>query len=139
MTVVNKTIQLSTKGKCDIINITSDVTNEVSSSGFSNGIVTIFVPGSTAGITTIEYEIGLVADVKAMWERLVPEKMEYKHDRAWGDENGYSHVRASLLGPSLTVPFTKRRMALGTWQQIVLIDFDNRSRSREVVLQIIGE
>ena len=139
MMVVSKTIQLSTKGKCDIVNITSEVANEVSSSGLSNGIATIFVPGSTAGVTTIEYEPGLVADVKAMWEKLVPEKMEYKHDRAWGDENGYSHVRAALLGPSLTVPFSKKKMTLGTWQQIVLIDFDNRSRSREVVLQLVGE
>ncbi len=139
MTVVSKTIPLSTNGNCDIVNITSDVVNEVSSSGLSNGTAIIFVTGSTAGVTTIEYEPGLVADLKAMWTRLVPEKMEYKHDRAWGDGNGYSHVRAALLGASLTVPFINKKIALGTWQQIVLIDFDNRARSREIVVQVIGE
>ena len=139
MTIISKPIQLSTSGNCDIVNITSEVVNEVSNSGLSNGTATVFVTGSTAGVTTIEYEAGLVADLKEMWARLVPEKMEYKHDRAWGDGNGYSHVRASLLGPSLTIPFINRKLALGTWQQVVLIDFDNRARSREIVVQVIGE
>ena len=139
MTIISKPIQLSTSGNCDIVNITSEVVNEVSNSGLCNGAATVFVTGSTAGVTTIECEAGLVADLKEMWARLVPEKMEYKHDRAWGDGNGYSHVRASLLGPSLTIPFINRKLALGTWQQVVLIDFDNRARSREIVIQVIGE
>ena len=139
MTVVSKTIHLETEGNCDVIDITSEVAKEVSSSGMTSGTVTVFVTGSTAGVTTIEYEPGLVTDVKSMWERLIPEKMEYKHNRAWGDENGHSHVRAALLGPSLTIPFISKKMTLGTWQQIILLDFDNRSRARELVVQIIGE
>jgi secondary thiamine-phosphate synthase enzyme len=139
MTIISKSIQLSTSGNCDIVNITSEVVSEVSNSGLSNGAAIVFVTGSTAGVTTIEYEAGLVIDLKEMWEKLVPEKMEYKHDRAWGDGNGYSHVRASLLGPCLTIPFINRKLALGTWQQVVLIDFDNRVRSREIIIQVIGE
>ena len=139
MTVVSKTIELSTKGNCDIVDITSPVAKEVSSSGMASGTVTVFVTGSTAGVTTIEYEPGLVADLKDMWGRLVPEEMEYQHNRAWADENGHSHVRAALLGASLTVPFVNKKMTLGTWQQIVLIDFDNRQRSREIFIQLIGE
>lgn len=139
MTVVNKSIRLSDGGNCDVVDITPEVNKEVSSSGLTDGIVTVFVTGSTAGVTTIEYEPGLVSDLKDMWARLIPERMEYKHDRAWADGNGHSHVRASLLGPSLTVPFVNKRLTLGTWQQIVLIDFDNRARSREIVAQIIGE
>ena len=139
MTVTSKTMRLDTKGNCDIVDITPEVAKEVSSSGMQSGTVTIFVDGSTAGVTTIEYEPGLVADLKGMWVRLIPQNMEYEHNRAWGDENGHSHVRAALLGASLTIPFMSKKMALGTWQQIVLIDFDNRSRSREIVIQILGE
>ena len=139
MTVTSKTMRLDTKGNCDMVDITPVVAKDVSSSGIQSGTVTIFVNGSTAGVTTIEYEPGLVADLEDMWDRLVPEKKEYKHNRAWGDENGHSHVRAALLGASLTIPFMNKTMALGTWQQIVLIDFDNRSRSREIVIQILGE
>ena len=101
--------------------------------------MTIFMQGSTAGVTTIEFEDGLLADFNDMWERNVPNSITYAHDRAWGDGNGHSHIRASLLGPSLTVPFVNKRMSLGIWQQIVLLDFDNRPRSREVILQIMGE
>ena len=105
----------------------------------AKGVVTIFVAGSTAGLTTIEFEPGVLADLQDMWERIVPKGMTYAHNRRWGDGNGYSHVRASLLGASLTVPFGNKKLMVGTWQQIVLVDFDNRPRSRQVILQIMGE
>jgi len=105
----------------------------------NSGTVTVFVPGSTAGVTTIEYESGLVADLKDLWERIVPRDIHYDHDRRWGDGNGHSHVRAAILGPSLVVPFADGRLTLGTWQQIIFLDFDNRPRSRQAVLQIMGE
>ena len=139
MTVASRTIRLSTKGNCDIVDITSEVAQEVRDSGISNGTATIFITGSTAGVTTIEFEPGLVADFKDMWDRVIPPNIPYQHDRAWGDGNGHSHVRASLLSASMTIPFINKRLALGTWQQIVLLDFDNRSRSREIVVQVIGE
>lgn len=137
--VVTKKIGFSTKGNCDLIDITRQVKQEVSGSGIDSGTVTVFVAGSTAGVSTIEFESGLLSDFQDMWERTVPRSIPYQHDRAWGDGNGFSHVRASILGPSLTVPFTKKSLALGTWQQIVVVDFDNRPRSREIVLQIMGE
>jgi len=137
--VATRRISIRTRGHCDIIDITRQVAAEVESSGIKDGIVTLFVPGSTAAISTIENESGLLQDFKAMWDRNVPTGIPYAHDRAWGEGNGYSHVRASLLGASLTIPVVNRRMTLGTWQQIVLVDFDNRPRSREVVLQIMGE
>lgn len=137
--VINRSISLKTKGNCDIIDITPEVQRQLEESGLSDGIVTIFVAGSTAGISTIEFESGLLADFKAMWERNIPKDIPYQHDRAWGEGNGYSHVRASLLGASLVIPFSSRRLALGTWQQIVLVDFDNRPRSRQVLVQIMGE
>jgi secondary thiamine-phosphate synthase enzyme len=137
--VVTKKIGLQTKGNCDIIDITLEVQEQLSETDIRNGIVTLFVPGSTAGISTIEFESGLLSDFKAMWERNIPRDIQYKHDRAWGDGNGHSHVRASLLGASLTVPFSDKKLALGTWQQIVLVDFDNRPRSRQIVVQIMGE
>jgi secondary thiamine-phosphate synthase enzyme len=139
MTVASRTIRLDTKGNCDIVDITSEVAREVRDSGISSGTVTIFVSGSTAGVTTIEFEPGLVADFKDMWDRVIPQNIPYQHDRAWGDGNGHSHVRAALLSASLTIPFIDKRLTLGTWQQIVLLDFDNRSRSREIVVQVIGE
>jgi len=139
MTVKNRSIQLNARGNCDIIDITSEVAREVSNSGISSGTATIFIVGSTAGVTTIEFEPGLLADFKDMWERVIPRNIPYQHDRAWGDGNGHSHVRASLLNASLTVPFINKRLTLGTWQQIVLLDFDNRPRSREIIIQVIGE
>jgi len=139
MTVTNRSIQLNTRGNCDIIDITSEVAREVSNSGISSGTVTIFITGSTAGVTTIEFEPGLLADFKDMWERVIPRNIPYQHDRAWGDGNGHSHVRASLLNVSLTIPFVNKRLTLGTWQQIVIVDFDNRPRSREIIIQVIGE
>jgi len=137
--VVTKTIQLQTKGQCDIVDITSQVAGEVAGAGVNSGTATLFVNGSTAGISTIEFESGLVTDFKAMWERLIPQDIPYDHNRAWGDGNGHSHVRASLLGASLTVPFNDKRLTLGTWQQIILVDFDNRPRTRQLILQIMGE
>jgi len=137
--VVTKKISLQTKGNCDIIDITPQVEHEVATAKINSGTVTVFVAGSTAGVTTIEFESGLLADFKSMWERMVPKNIPYDHDGRWGDGNGFSHVRASLLGSSLVVPFSDRKLTLGTWQQIVFIDFDNRSRSRQIVLQIMGE
>jgi len=137
--VVTGEITLNTRGECDIVDITPDVEQEVAKAGMTKGVVTIFVAGSTAGLTTIEFESGVLADLQNMWERIVPKNITYAHDRRWGDGNGYSHVRASLLGASLTVPFSNKRLMVGTWQQIVLVDFDNRPRSRQVILQIMGE
>ncbi len=137
--VVTKKISLQTKGQCDIIDITSQVAREVAETEINSGIATVFISGSTAGVTTIEFEPGLLSDFKAMWEQNIPRDIHYDHDRAWGEGNGYSHVRASLLGASLVVPFNDKRLTLGTWQQIVLVDFDNRPRSRQIVLQIMGE
>lgn len=137
--VVTKKINLKTNGQCDILDITHQVEEQVKDSGISSGTVTIFVAGSTAGISTIEYEPGLISDFKNMWQRTVPQNIPYAHDQRWGDGNGYSHTRASLLGASLVVPLSSKRLTLGTWQQLVLVDFDNRPRSRELIVQIMGE
>ena len=137
--VITKRISLQTKGECDIIDITPQVEQQVAGSDINSGTVTLFVAGSTAGISTIEFESGLLSDFQDMWERNVPQKIPYAHNRSWGEGNGHSHVRASLLGASLVVPFNDRRLTLGTWQQIVLVDFDNRPRSRQIMLQIMGE
>ena len=137
--ISTSTISLQTKGHCDVLDITSQVAGQVVESGMTNGTVTVFVAGSTAGVTTIEYESGVIADLQQAWERTVPRDIPYAHDSRWGDGNGYSHVRASILGCSLVVPFKDKRLILGTWQQIVLVDFDNRPRSRQVVLQVNGE
>ena len=137
--IITGQVSLQTKGECDIIDITSQVEKQVAQAGINSGTATLFVAGSTAGLTTIEFEPGLVADLRNMWARVVPQNIAYDHDRRWGDDNGYSHVRASLLGPSLVVPFAEKKLTLGTWQQIVLVDFDNRPRSRQIVVQLIGE
>ena len=139
MKIVTKDIAFETKGNCDIVDITYQVTNEVQDSGVSNGIITLFVTGSTAGLTTIEYEPRLVSDFKNMWDRVVPQNIPYEHDKTWGDGNGHSHVRASMLGASLTIPFVNKRLTLGTWQQVVFVDFDNRPRSRKIIFQVMGE
>jgi len=139
MTVVTKDITFQTKGNCDIIDISSQVAKEVEQSGVSNGTVTLFISGSTAGVTTIEYEPRLLSDFENMWDRVIPQSIPYEHNKTWGDGNGHSHVRASTLGASLTIPFVDKRLTLGTWQQIVFVDFDNRPRSRKMVLQIMGE
>ncbi len=137
--VVSEKISLQTKGNCDIVDITPQVAQKVAEADVNSGTVTLFVSGSTAGLTTIEFEPGVLSDFKNMWQRIIPRDIHYEHDRAWGDGNGHSHVRASLLGASMVVPFNDKRLALGTWQQIILLDFDNRPRSRQVLLQIIGE
>ena len=137
--VVTKRLELQTKGQCDIIDITSEVERQLAEAQINSGIVTVFISGSTAGISTIEFESGLLSDFQRMWERNVPQNIPYDHNRAWGDGNGHSHIRASLLGPSLVIPFNNKKLTLGTWQQIVVVDFDNRPRSRQVVLQIMGE
>ena len=137
--VVTKKISLESKGHCDIIDITPEVREQLAETDVTNGTVTLFISGSTAGLSTIEFESGVLSDFQDMWERNVPANIPYKHDRAWGDGNGHSHVRASLLGASLVIPFSEKRLALGTWQQIVVVDFDNRARSRQIVMQIMGE
>lgn len=137
--VINTRIHVQTKGDCELLDITRQVAQKIEESDIKDGTVTVFVAGSTAGVTTIEYERGVLSDFQSMWDRAVPRDIPYRHDAAWGDGNGHAHVRASLLGPSLVVPFVNSRMMLGTWQQIVLADFDNRTRSRDIVLQIMGE
>lgn len=137
--VITKKISLETKGECDIIDITLQVGQQVAETDITDGTVTLFVAGSTAGLSTIEFESGLLADFENMWERNVPRNIPYNHDNRWGDGNGYSHVRSSLLGASLVIPFTDKRLSLGTWQQIILVDFDNRPRSRQIIVQIMGE
>jgi len=139
MAIITKKINLSTKGDTDIINLTEKVQDIISKSNINDGSLIVFVPGSTAGVTTIEYEPGLVEDLKTFFEKIAPESAKYQHNIRWQDGNGYSHVRAAFLKPSLTIPFTDKKLNLGTWQQIVLIDFDNRPRNREIVIQIIGE
>ena len=139
MKVISKTIQVSSKGENDIIDLTEELSNVVKGSNIENGTVTVFVSGSTAALTTIEYEPGLIADFPEMLSRIVPKNIEYKHDNTWHDGNGHSHVRASLLGPSLTVPVIHGKLTLGTWQQIILIEMDTRPRNRNVILQIMGE
>jgi secondary thiamine-phosphate synthase enzyme len=130
---------LRTTSNTDIIDITSLVGEEIQRSTIRNGHVTLFVPGSTASLTTIEYEMGVINDLRKAIERIAPKDIYYEHDERWGDGNGYSHVRAALLGPSLHIPIIDGKLTLGTWQQIVLLDFDNRPRKRRIVMQIVGE
>ena len=142
--VVTKYVQVrtdptATQYGADIVDITPQVNQQLVEADVNSGIVTLFMSGSTAGISTIEFESGLLSDFQRMWERNVPQNIPYDHDRRWGDGNGYSHVRASLLGASLVIPFNSKKLILGTWQQIVVVDFDNRPRSRQVILQIMGE
>jgi secondary thiamine-phosphate synthase enzyme len=122
-----------------MIDITESVAAAISETNLRNGIVTIFVPGSTGALTTIEYEPGLLKDFPGMLERIAPKDIYYEHEKMWHDHNGHSHVRASLIGPSLTIPFKDKKLTLGTWQQVVFIELDIHSRSREIVLQIMGE
>ncbi len=137
--IVTKTIKLQTKGFSDIINITPQVFSILEGSSVSEGLICVFCPGSTGSITTIEYESGVLQDLKNVLENIAPSNIPYAHDQRWGDGNGFSHVRAALMKPSLTIPLAGGRPTLGTWQQIVFIDFDNRSRHREIIVQIIGE
>ena len=128
----------ATEGFCDIIDITAKVVDRVQAERINDGLLTLFVSGSTAALTTVEYEPGLIQDLKELVEKLIPSDRRYHHDDRWGDDNGFSHVRAALFGPSLQIPIKDGRLVLGTWQQIVLLDFDNRPRTREIVVQIIG-
>lgn len=134
-----KKLSEKTSGFCDIIDITARVREQVEEEKIERGLVTLFVSGSTAALTTIEYEPGLVRDLKEFVEQLIPSNRRYHHDDRWGDDNGFSHLRASLFGPSLAIPVENGRMLLGTWQQVVLLDFDNRPRTREIIVQLIGE
>jgi secondary thiamine-phosphate synthase enzyme len=138
MSVITKEFEIETKGFNDVHDITSLVGGFVKELPFSEGSVTIFIPGSTAGVTTIEFESGVVDDLKNAFERLIPQTIDYKHNLRWGDGNGFSHVRSAICKTSLTVPFADNRMLTGTWQQIVLLDFDNRTRRRRIIVQGIG-
>jgi secondary thiamine-phosphate synthase enzyme len=138
--VKTEELQVRTRGNNQVINITDEVTWAVGNSGVRDGVVTVFNVGSTAGVTTTEFEPGLANhDIEAAFEKIAPANGRYEHEETWHDDNGHSHVRASLLGPSLTVPFSNGKLLLGTWQQIILVDFDTRSRTRTVICQIIGE
>ncbi|MFQ5633260.1 MAG: secondary thiamine-phosphate synthase enzyme YjbQ [bacterium] len=139
MAVLTQFFEKKTNGFNEMHDITGDVAAVIRDSGLREGMVTVFVPGSTAGITTIEFEPGLKQDFPEAMEKIAPVNKTYKHDAAWHDGNGFSHVRASLLGPSLGVPFKDGQMILGTWQQIILVDFDNRARNRRIAVQIMGE
>ena len=139
MKVITQEIQKRTKGNCDIIDITNDVSEIIIKSGIREGLCTVFSVGSTAGVTTTEYEPGLIKDIPKMLDRLIPSAQKYHHDDTWGDGNGHSHLRSALYKTSLSIPIVKSELTLGTWQQIVLIDFDNRSRTRRIVIQILGE
>ena len=139
MKVHTKRLTEKTQGHCDIIDITAKVQEQVQKEKIKRGLATLFVSGSTAALTTIEVEPGLVQDLKELLEKLIPSNKKYHHDDRWGDDNGFSHLRASLFGPSLQVPIDSGRLLLGIWQQIILVDFDNRPRTREVMVQIMGE
>ena len=139
MKIISDRIRLDTKGAGDLLDITHSVAEKVKQSKLQTGNVTLFVVGSTAGITTFEYEPGLIRDMREFYDNLAPTGRHYHHDDTWGDANGFSHVCATFTGPSLTVPFEQGRLLLGTWQQVVLAEFDNRPRQREIVVHIIGE
>ena len=135
----SETISLTTKGFSDVIDLTNHVGAALRRSKIENGLVTVFCPGSTGAVTTIEYEAGVLRDLEKAIEKIIPSDIPYEHDRRWGDGNGFSHVRAALMKPSLTIPLIEGRLSLGTWQQIVFIDFDNRRRERKIIVHVIGE
>ncbi len=137
--VITKEIQLSTQGNTDVLDITDALNRALRESGLAAGTATVFCPGSTGGLTTIEYESGVIDDLREMFEKFAPRDYAYQHHQRWGDDNGSAHVRAALVGPSVAVPFVDGRLTLGTWQQVVFIDFDTRPRSRRLVLQLVGE
>lgn len=139
MTVVTAKLQLTTRGEADIHDITDAVAKVIKDSGVKSGVATLFCPSSTSALTTIEYESGAISDLKRLFDEIVPPDRDYAHNARWGDGNGHSHVRAALLGASLSVPFVNVSLTLGTWQQIIYLDFDNRPRRRELVVQIMGE
>jgi len=139
MKILNEKIRVDTRRAGDLVNITDRVADTLSGSGLKKGNVTVFVVGSTAAITTFEYEPGMIKDMQELCEKLVPSDKHYHHDETWGDANGSSHLKAALFGPSLVIPFEGGRLFLGTWQQVVLAEFDNRPRQREIIIQINGE
>jgi len=139
MPIKTGSLTLNTRGNTDIHDITGELSRLVQQSGLNDGTLTVFCASSTSGLTTVEFESGAVSDLKRMFEELVPSNREYAHNATWDDGNGHSHMRASLLGPSLTVPFIGKRLTLGTWQQVIYVDFDIRPRHRELVVQMIGE
>jgi secondary thiamine-phosphate synthase enzyme len=139
MKVINERLELDTKGTNDLVNITDDLAKILAASKLKNGQMSVFVVGSTAALTTFEYEPGLIQDMQKLYEQIAPAHVSYYHDETWGDANGFSHVRAALQGPSITIPFENGKLILGTWQQVVLAEFDNRGRHRQVVVQLIGE
>jgi len=139
MTVKTFSISLNTQGNADIHDITDQVARQVTQSSLKDGTVTIFCPSSTSALTTIEYESGALSDLRRLFDEIIPQGQEYAHNARWHDGNGHSHVRAALLGPSLTIPFEDRQLTLGTWQQVIYVEFDNRPRRRELVVQVMGE
>ena len=139
MIIQTRSISLSTQGNADIQDITNQLSQIIGDSGLENGTVTLFTPSATSALTTIEFESGCVSDLRRLFDEIVDPDRHYAHNARWGDGNGHSHVRAALLGPSLSIPFVDHILTLGTWQQVIFIDFDNRQRRRELVLQIIGE
>jgi secondary thiamine-phosphate synthase enzyme len=139
MTVKTSSLSLNTRGNADIHDITDQIASAVSESDLKTGTVTIFCPSSTSGVTTIEYESGALSDLRRLFDEIIPQNREYAHNARWHDGNGHSHVRAALLGPSLTIPFVEGQLTLGTWQQVIYVDFDNKPRRRDLILQLIGE
>jgi secondary thiamine-phosphate synthase enzyme len=137
--VKQEIIEIQTHGDCQVLDVTEEVDRLLKASGIKDGIVVVFVPGATGGITTIEFESGLVRDVRELMDKIIPQSKDYYHNMKWGDSNGHAHLRASLLGPSLSVPVSEGQMTLGIWQQIVFVDFDNRSRTRRLIVQMVGE
>jgi len=139
MQIITESIVVETGGENDTKDLTAAISEKLAAARLRDGTVTVFVSGSTAGLTTIEFEPGVVEDFSRLLEKIAPSNIPYRHDQRWGDGNGFSHVRASLIGPSLVIPFSDGRLALGTWQQAVLVDFDNRPRTRTIILQFMGE
>ena len=139
MTVNTLSIELQTQGNADILDITPSVAQAVASTAIDNGIVTIFCPSATSALTTLEFESGCVQDLQRLFDEIIDPQRDYAHNARWGDGNGHSHARAALLGPSLTVPFVEQRLTLGTWQQIIYVDFDTRPRRRSLIVQVMGE
>ncbi len=139
MSVITGTLELRTRGDADIRDITAEVTDLLRQSGLRNGILTVFTPSSTSAITTIEYESGCLRDLRRLFDEIAPPEREYAHNARWGDGNGHAHLRAALLGASFSVPFVDGKPTLGTWQQIIFVDFDNRPRHRRLVVQMVGE
>ena len=137
--IYSEKVSLNTKGFTDIVDLTPQVMDVLNRSKMKDGLITVFCPGSTGSVTTIEYETGVLKDLQKTIENLVPSNIPYEHDKRWGDGNGFSHVRAALMKPSLSIPLIKGKVTLGTWQQIVFIDFDNRGRKRDLVVQVVGE